>query len=87
MSSLPVPMKTRQIKAGLAKSGGRAVALHSDAAAPVLLEYQSPMAALIARPVPPASRRMTWAIAGCSWPHWRRWCWCRSTGMCSPRAR
>ncbi len=64
MSSLPVPMKTRQIKAGLAKSGGRAVALHSDAAAPVLLEYQSPMAALIARPVPPASRRMTWAIAG-----------------------
>jgi HlyD family secretion protein len=45
------------------KSGGRAAALPRDAAAPELLEYESPMAALIARPVPPASHRMTWAIA------------------------
>jgi len=34
-----------------------------DAVAPVLLEYQSPTAALIARPVPAASRYVIWVIA------------------------
>ncbi len=54
MNSLPVRVK----------SAGRAVAVSRDAAAPqVLLEYQSPTAALIAREVPPASHAITWLIA------------------------
>jgi hemolysin D len=54
------------VKAGLVKAGGRAVApaaAMGGAVGSALLEYQSPTAALIARPVPAASRYTTWVIA------------------------
>ena len=47
-----------------AHSGGGAVAaIDSDAVAPLLLEYESPSAALLSLPVPARSRYVIWAIA------------------------
>lgn len=40
-----------------------AVAPGADALTPLLMEFESPSAALIAKPVPPASRYVTWIIA------------------------
>jgi len=50
----------------LVKAGGRAVASAAgprEVSTPVLLEYQSPTAELIARPVPASSHYMIWVIA------------------------
>jgi HlyD family secretion protein len=47
----------------LVNKGGRAVAVPADAPLPALLEYQSPTAALLARPVGAAVHWMTWVIA------------------------
>jgi HlyD family secretion protein len=47
----------------LVKAGGRAVVAPGEAVGQALLEYQSPTAELIARPVPASSHYMIWVIA------------------------
>ena len=47
----------------LVKAGGQAVAAPREAVGQALLEYQSPTAELIARPVPAASHYTIWVIA------------------------